>query len=138
MPNLCFFCQDLKSANILLTRDGAAKIADVGLAKIMSRELTQVSARGSFDWVAPEVILSVFIYTWVADIQQARIAGSGRQPCTGFRLKPEADLVLQPEQVVNMETGNLKPFCRSCKELRSMTEQTYGGKPQDCNVLFRT
>ena len=48
--------QDLKSANILLTRDGTAKIADVGLAKIMSRELTQVSARGSFDWVAPEVL----------------------------------------------------------------------------------
>ena len=50
--------QDLKSANILLSRDGSAKIADVGLAKIMSRELTQVSARGSFDWVAPEVRLS--------------------------------------------------------------------------------
>lgn len=48
--------QDLKSANILLSRDGSAKIADVGLAKIMSRELTQVSARGSFDWVAPEVL----------------------------------------------------------------------------------
>lgn len=47
--------QDLKSANILIAKDGSAKIADVGLAKIMSRELTQVSARGSFDWVAPEV-----------------------------------------------------------------------------------
>lgn len=55
--------QDLKSANILLSRDGSAKIADVGLAKIMSRELTQVSARGSFDWVAPEVCPLSFSYS---------------------------------------------------------------------------
>lgn len=34
---------DLKSHNVLLTRDGTAKIADVGLAKV----LTQVWERGS-------------------------------------------------------------------------------------------
>ncbi len=45
---------DLKSANILLARDGTAKIADVGLAKILTRDNTCVSTEGTFDWAAPE------------------------------------------------------------------------------------
>ena len=45
---------DLKSANILLGRDGTAKIADVGLAKILTRDNTHVSMEGTFDWSAPE------------------------------------------------------------------------------------
>jgi serine/threonine protein kinase len=48
---------DLKSANILLARDGTAKIADVGLAKILTRDNTHVSMEGTFDWAAPEVTL---------------------------------------------------------------------------------
>ena len=47
---------DLKSANILLARDGTAKVADVGLAKILTRDNTHVSMEGTFDWAAPEVI----------------------------------------------------------------------------------
>ena len=43
--DLVLLCRlfDLKSHNVLLTRDGTAKIADVGLAKV----LTQVWERGS-------------------------------------------------------------------------------------------
>ena len=44
---------DLKSHNILLGRGGVAKIADVGLAKIMSKSATRASATGTFDWAAP-------------------------------------------------------------------------------------
>lgn len=44
---------DLKSHNILLGRGGIAKIADVGLAKIMRRSQTRASATGTFDWAAP-------------------------------------------------------------------------------------
>ncbi|KAK9905638.1 hypothetical protein WJX75_003659 [Coccomyxa subellipsoidea] len=47
---------DLKSANILLARDGTAKVADVGLAKILTRDNTHVSMEGTFDWAAPEVL----------------------------------------------------------------------------------
>ena len=47
---------DLKSANILLGRDGTAKVADVGLAKILTRDATHVSMEGTFDWAAPEVL----------------------------------------------------------------------------------
>lgn len=47
---------DLKSANILLARDHTAKIADVGLAKIMHRQfLSTLYNVGTFAWSAPEV-----------------------------------------------------------------------------------
>jgi serine/threonine protein kinase len=52
---------DLKSANILLARDGTAKIADVGLAKILTRDNTHVSMEGTFDWAAPEVGFALLV-----------------------------------------------------------------------------
>jgi serine/threonine protein kinase len=49
---------DLKSQNILLARDGSAKIADVGLAKIMQREyVSTLDMVGTFAWAAPELLL---------------------------------------------------------------------------------
>ncbi|KAK9792477.1 hypothetical protein WJX73_002769 [Symbiochloris irregularis] len=47
---------DLKSSNILLDKACTAKIADVGLAKILSREHTKLSKETTFDWAAPEVL----------------------------------------------------------------------------------
>lgn len=47
---------DLKSPNILIDKDGMAKIADVGLSKMVgTREVTATSA-GSLLWAAPEQI----------------------------------------------------------------------------------
>ena len=46
---------DLKSANILLARDNTAKLADVGLAKIMQQEFLSMYCVGTFAWAAPEV-----------------------------------------------------------------------------------
>ena len=48
---------DLKSANVLLARDLTAKIADVGVAKIMRREClsTLDGTLGTMAWAAPEV-----------------------------------------------------------------------------------
>mmetsp|Transcript_18116 Transcript_18116/g.54546 ORF Transcript_18116/g.54546 Transcript_18116/m.54546 type:complete len:1319 (+) Transcript_18116:310-4266(+) len=49
---------DLKSPNILLSRHGVAKLADVGLAKVIRDRnyITQVSVIGTFAWAAPEVL----------------------------------------------------------------------------------
>lgn len=49
---------DLKSANVLLMRDGTAKIADVGFARVMSKSymLSSTGGLGTFAWSAPEML----------------------------------------------------------------------------------
>eukprot|EP00887_Chlorella_sp_A99_P003887 scaffold11.g3887.t1 len=46
---------DLKSPNILLSRDGTAKIADVGMAKILARDYV-TGVVGTLAWAAPELL----------------------------------------------------------------------------------
>lgn len=49
---------DLKSPNVLLGRDNVAKIADVGLAKILQKDyVSSLQSCGTFAWSAPEVLL---------------------------------------------------------------------------------
>ena len=49
---------DVKSQNILLARDGTAKISDVGLARILHRDyVTSLDSSGTFAWAAPELLL---------------------------------------------------------------------------------
>ena len=48
--------QDLKSPNILLTREGTAKVSDVGFANILSNtHLSNNATAFTFAWAAPEV-----------------------------------------------------------------------------------
>lgn len=48
---------DLKSANILLAKDGQAKVADIGMARVMNQShLSKLSNQGTFAWSAPEVL----------------------------------------------------------------------------------
>lgn len=63
---------DLKSANILLSRTGTAKLADVGMARALNKSyLSMVSSGlGTFAWSAPEVLngrrcsVKADIYSW--------------------------------------------------------------------------
>ena len=49
---------DVKSQNILLARDGTAKISDVGLARILHQDyVTSLDSTGTFAWAAPELLL---------------------------------------------------------------------------------
>ena len=49
-PNTVYHpCRDIKSSNVLLTREGVAKIADVGLA-ITADYFSAGSATGTFRW----------------------------------------------------------------------------------------
>lgn len=56
--------RDIKSDNVLLTQDYAAKLTDFGLSKIKtaSRETIQISgdkAGGTFQWMAPEILNNI-------------------------------------------------------------------------------
>ena len=49
---------DLKSPNVLLAADGTAKLADVGLARLMSvSSLSHKIPTGTWAWAAPEALL---------------------------------------------------------------------------------
>lgn len=48
---------------MLLSRDGVAKVADVGLARLLTREGAQVSVQGTFEWAAPEVGAPAFVFS---------------------------------------------------------------------------
>ena len=50
--------RDLKTSNVLLTKEHLAKISDVGLACIQSgSDNTYEFAQGTFSYAAPEVVL---------------------------------------------------------------------------------
>ena len=53
-------CSDLKSKNVLLTRDGRAKVSDVGTAALHSATYLATDASrfaGTLAWAAPELLI---------------------------------------------------------------------------------
>ena len=56
--------RDLKSSNILLTAEGVAKVADVGLAKMAGHaDLSYDPTAGTFAYAAPELLLGAICST---------------------------------------------------------------------------
>ncbi|KAK9834180.1 hypothetical protein WJX81_006227 [Elliptochloris bilobata] len=98
---------DLKSPNILLARDYTAKLADVGLAKLMMRDcLSTLRDIGTFAWAAPEALLGhkctekVDIYSFGVILWEL---STGEAPCSrqlrGLQVPdeapPEVDAVIK-------------------------------------------
>ena len=48
--------RDLKSANVLLSHDMAAKVCDFGTARALTKTATQTKAAGTYRWMPPEIM----------------------------------------------------------------------------------
>lgn len=93
---------DLKPGNVLLTRDGTAKISDVGLASVRSGAASDVSGRvGTLAWAAPETLwgmrctdkADVFgfgVILWEMVTGQGPVRGNLREPRVPEECSPEA------------------------------------------------
>ena len=49
--------RDVKTSNVLLTREGSAKVADVGLATMTDYFSSATACPGTFMYAAPEVLM---------------------------------------------------------------------------------
>ena len=68
---------DVKSSNVLLTRDGAAKLADLGLAAVVNERFDfQDISIGHFAYMAPELVLGMECTTKVGVHPGGGIFGS--------------------------------------------------------------
>lgn len=117
--------RDVKSNNILLTRDGVAKIGDVGMAKItMDGYLTRDGALGTMAWAAPELLLGekcsekVDIYSlgvclWEVVTQEVPMRGNLRDPVVPRECPQEiADLMTACRQRDQSKRPTAKEVCR--------------------------
>ncbi len=112
---------DLKSANILLARDGTAKIADVGLAKILTRDNTCVSTEGTFDWAAPEVRAAL--------PTASPNTGRGRESCVGRGRRAAAESAVDggPERGEGACSGSRGVASGRLRDTASLRQPSVGG-----------
>jgi len=92
--------RDIKPQNLLVRRDGVAKIADFGIARtIQSTQLTQVgTVLGTASYLAPEQAMGEHV-TAAADIYSVAVVGyellTGRTP---YEFETLADLTVKQQQ----------------------------------------
>ncbi|CAL8471975.1 g11517 [Coccomyxa elongata] len=131
---------DLKSANILLARDGTAKVADVGLAKILTRDNTHVSMEGTFDWAAPEVLAgqecSEKADIWSMGVVLWEIVTGERPHLRQLRpLRVPEECPAEIEQAINA-CRQLDPAARpSALDICNVIEQTAPRQSSDSSSL---
>ncbi|XP_002981021.2 mitogen-activated protein kinase kinase kinase 3 [Selaginella moellendorffii] len=83
--------RDVKCGNILLDPNGKAKLADFGLAKKIDYSVAK-SCKGTFVYMAPEVLLTEGTYGLAADVWSLGCTviemACGKPPWSGFGMMP--------------------------------------------------
>lgn len=97
---------DLKSPNVLLAADGTAKLADVGLARLMS--VTSLSHRmptGTWAWAAPEALLGhkVRLLPWTSQVTSSSCFEKGvENPCqAALQAKNSPTGIISPRSITS-------------------------------------
>lgn len=136
--------RDLKSKNVLLTRDGVAKIGDVGMAKILSDGyLTRDGALGTMAWAAPELLLgekccqkvdvySLGICLWEVVTQEVPMRGNLRDPVVPKECPQAiADLITACRQRDQYLRPTAKEVCRLLYQAEPVWEE-----PDDVRAML--
>ena len=110
--------RDIKPANIMITKDGQVKIADFGIARIESSDLTQVgSVLGTPSYMSPEQFLGQTVDRR-SDIYSAGVILyqflTGERPFTGSNMSVIMHKVLNqaPESPNKLNPGLPEALCK--------------------------
>lgn len=122
--------RDIKPANIMITKDGQVKIADFGIARIESSDLTQVgSVLGTPSYMSPEQFLGQTVDRR-SDIYSAGIILyqflTGERPFTGSNMSVIMQKVLNeaPASPKNLNPGLPEMLCKT-------VEKAIAKRPED-------
>ncbi|OQS06029.1 kinase [Thraustotheca clavata] len=118
--------RDLKSHNILLSRDYYIKVSDLGISREYSTNMTH--EMGTWYWMAPETIGDDQSYDYACDIYSFGIILSELDSLH----EPYHDLKLNPFNILNgVKNGTLRPiFSKGCEDwLRELAEKCLAQNP---------
>lgn len=132
---------DIKSSNILLARDGACKIADVGLARSLLTKtlLSEAGTMGTFAWSAPEVLtgqpcgIAADIYSFGITLWEIV---TGEIPNRGTMRNPEVPAECPQEVLELIDKCTLAdPKQRpTAKQIVQLLEKSGEGTPQQAQA----
>jgi len=109
--------RDLKSQNILLDSDMHAKVADFGLSKLTSDDISTMTTNlGTVQWTAPEILQGEVHYSTAVDIYSYGIVmwevSTGRIPYSDKKTPVQIAM-----QVCSGERPPITPECSIFQEL---------------------
>ncbi len=131
--------RDLKSQNILITKDYQAKIADFGISRTVTQDMTMTRRAGTTRWTAPEV-LDGKKYTEKADVYSysivlwEMITKKGNMPFGDERweAKVEAKVLAEERPKIPEVTKELQPIVNI---MESCWEQSPDDRPTFSQII---